>query len=73
MTSRYSRARPQLVHTNRGRPDVFTTAGLKECRRSIVDSHMRPDNLKGSIQIITTLVPIADLWYAAVVSARISH
>jgi omega-6 fatty acid desaturase (delta-12 desaturase) len=36
--------------------------------RSIVDRHVRPDDLKGSIQIITTLGPIAGLWYAIAAS-----
>ncbi len=35
----------------------------------MVDRHMRPDDLKGSIQVITTLGPIAGLWYAVAASA----
>ena len=48
---------------------MFTTPGLKECRRSMVDRHARPDDLKGSIQVITTLGPIAGLWYGVAASA----
>src|SRR5437016_61854 len=64
--ARRLQSRGIFVHVckNRGRPDVFTAAGLKECRRSMADRHRRPDNVKGSIQVVSTLVPIAGLWYA---------
>lgn len=39
----------------------------------MVDRHTRPDNLKGSIQVATTLVPIAGLWYAAAATASVSY
>ncbi|HEY4038980.1 MAG TPA: fatty acid desaturase [Burkholderiaceae bacterium] len=35
----------------------------------MVDRHKRSDDVKGSIQVITTLVPIAGFWYAVAASA----
>ena len=35
----------------------------------MADRHRRPDNVKGSIQVVSTLVPIAGLWYAIAASA----
>jgi omega-6 fatty acid desaturase (delta-12 desaturase) len=40
---------------------------LKAEKRALIDTHARPDDLKASIQILNTLVPLAALW--VVVSA----
>jgi omega-6 fatty acid desaturase (delta-12 desaturase) len=51
---------------------VSTAAGLKELRRSLADRHARLDNLKAFDQVLTTLLPLAALWYGAKLSAGIS-
>ena len=37
---------------------------VKAEKRALIDKHARPDNFKGSIQILNTVVPIAALWMA---------
>ena len=50
-----------------------TAASLKELKRTIIDRHVRPDNLKGFAPVLTTLLPLAALWYGAVLSAGVSY
>lgn len=52
---------------------MSTIAGLNELKRTIVDRHARPDNLKALSQALTTLLPLAALWYGAAPSARVSY
>jgi omega-6 fatty acid desaturase (delta-12 desaturase) len=40
-------------------------ADLRECRRDIASRHVKPKNLSGSLQVLTTLAPLAGLWYCA--------
>lgn len=46
---------------------------IKEQRRTIVDGHIEADNVIGFAQILTTLLPLGALWYAAVLSADVSY
>lgn len=48
-------------------------AGLEDLKREIVERHVRPDDLKGFALMLTTLVPLAALWYGAVLSAGVSY
>lgn len=57
-----------------GQPRIVPTlAALKKQRRAIIHRHALPDNFKGGIQVLTTLLPLAALWYGVVVSASVSH
>ncbi|HSD39693.1 MAG TPA: fatty acid desaturase [Rhodocyclaceae bacterium] len=47
-------------------------ASLKELKSTIIDRHVRPDNLKGASQVLSTLLPLAALWYAVTWSAQVS-
>jgi acyl-lipid omega-6 desaturase (Delta-12 desaturase) len=51
---------------------VPIVASLKELKSTIIDRHVRPDNLKGASQVLSTLLPLAALWYAATWSAQVS-
>jgi len=50
-----------------------TAASLKELKRAIIDRHVKPDDLKGFVLVLTTLLPLGALWYAAVFSAPLSY
>lgn len=47
-------------------------ASLEKQKRTIIDRHVKPNNLKAASQVITTLVPMAALWVAVAYSADIS-
>ena len=47
-------------------------APVKQLKRTIIGRHYRADNVKGHAQVLTTLIPLAVLWYAAVRSAGVS-
>jgi len=46
---------------------------VKQQKRVIIDRHTNPDNVKGFTQVVTTLAPLAALWYVAVMSVGISY
>lgn len=48
-------------------------ARLKREKRTIIDRYAKTDNVRGITQTITTLVPIAALWYVAAPSAGVSY
>lgn len=52
---------------------ITTAAGFKELKRAIIDRHVKPDNLNGLAPVLTTLLPLGALWYAAVLSAEVSY
>jgi acyl-lipid omega-6 desaturase (Delta-12 desaturase) len=52
---------------------VSNVARIKEIKRAIINLHTKPDNLKGFTQVLTTLLPLAALWYAVPPSAGVSH
>jgi omega-6 fatty acid desaturase (delta-12 desaturase) len=45
---------------------------IKQDRRSIVEPHLKADNLRAFAQVLNTLVPLGVLWYAAVQAATVS-
>jgi len=51
---------------------VITESSLDTHKRAIITRHARPDNLSGFILTLTTLLPLAALWYGAVLSATLS-
>lgn len=46
---------------------------VKEQKRALINRYNTPDNFKGLVQILNTLVPYAALWYAVALSADISY
>lgn len=50
-----------------------TISRIKQQKRTLINQYTKPDNLKGFTQVLTTLAPLAALWYAAVLSADISY
>jgi acyl-lipid omega-6 desaturase (Delta-12 desaturase) len=46
---------------------------IKQQKRVIIDEHTKPDNVKGFIQVVTTLAPLSALWCAAVMSVGLSY
>lgn len=48
-------------------------AVIKELKRTIIDRHARPDNSSGLIATMTTLLPLAALWWGIVLSADVSY
>ena len=46
---------------------------IKLQKRAILDAHTKPENGKGFAQVLTTLGPLAALWYAAALSAGVSY
>lgn len=52
---------------------VSSVTRIKQQKRTIIDQHTKPENLKGLAQVLTTFVPISALWGAAVWSADVSY
>jgi len=52
---------------------VSPIAHIKQQKRTLIRQHCKPDNRKGFTQVLTTLVPLAALWWAAVWSAGVSY
>jgi len=52
---------------------VSSITRIKQTKRTIINQHTRPDNLKGLTQVLTTLIPLAALWWVAVLSTGISY
>jgi omega-6 fatty acid desaturase (delta-12 desaturase) len=48
-------------------------ARIKRQKRAIINQYAKADNVRGFSQALTTLVPLAALWYAAVLSAGVSY
>jgi acyl-lipid omega-6 desaturase (Delta-12 desaturase) len=48
-------------------------ARLKREKRAIINRYAKADNVKGSWQAVTTLAPLAALWYAVAPSAGVSY
>jgi len=46
---------------------------LKANKRQIIERHVRPNNRKGLTMVLTTLLPVAALFYAMVASAGVSY
>jgi len=44
---------------------VPALAAIKQQKRSIVSQYAKPNNLRGAWQVLTTLLPVAALWYVA--------
>lgn len=52
---------------------MSSIARIKQQKRNIINQCARPDDVKGFTQVITTLTPLAALWYAAAWSVGISY
>lgn len=52
---------------------MSSIARIKAEKRTIIKQHTQPDNFKAFIQVLTTLVPLFALWYAAIAGAGISY
>lgn len=52
---------------------MSSTLDMKQRKQAIIQKHAKADDLKGWIQVATTLVPIALLWWAAVLSAGYAY
>jgi acyl-lipid omega-6 desaturase (Delta-12 desaturase) len=52
---------------------VSNLAELEKLKRTIIDRHVKPSNLKASIQVANTLIPLALLWTAVALSATVSY
>ncbi len=48
-------------------------ARVKQQKRALVRQHSKPDNGKGFTQVVTALLPLSALWWAAVWSAGVSY
>src|SRR5258708_38258496 len=48
-------------------------ARVKQQKRALVRQHSRPDNGKGFTQVLTALLPLSALWWAAAWSAGVSY
>ncbi len=52
---------------------MSTIGRVKQQKRSIINRYTQADNVKGFMQVVTTLGPVSALWYAAVLSAGVSY
>jgi omega-6 fatty acid desaturase (delta-12 desaturase) len=52
---------------------VSSIRRLKEQKHEIISRHAQADNVKAFTQVLTTLVPFALLWWAALLSVHISY
>jgi hypothetical protein len=55
------------------RPQLPTVATITSVKRALIEGHVRPDNFKGSIQVLTTLLPLAVLWIVVARSAEVNY
>lgn len=46
---------------------------IKQLKRTIIERHTKPNNIKGLTQVLTTLLPLSALWYVAALSINISY
>ncbi len=60
-------------HTKTGPSRVSNLAELEKLKRTIIDRHVKPSNLKGLFQVANTLVPLAALWTAVALSPQVSY
>ena len=60
------------IIASRGRSLVVTDVSLDTLKRTVINRHARPDNHKGFILVLTTLMPLAALWYCAFLSTKFS-
>jgi omega-6 fatty acid desaturase (delta-12 desaturase) len=51
---------------------VPAIAAIKQQKHAIIDRHAKPDDVRGAFQVLTTLVPIAGLWWAVALGSPIS-
>lgn len=49
------------------------TEDIRQHKQALIGKYARADNLRGSIQCLTTLAPLAVLWYAAALGAEVSY
>lgn len=54
-------------------PSVTDFASLRALKRTIIDRHTRPDDRRGIVATMTTLLPLAALWYGVVLSVDVSY
>jgi acyl-lipid omega-6 desaturase (Delta-12 desaturase) len=52
---------------------VSSTCRFKRLRQDIIRRYANADNVEGLTQVLTTLVPLAFLWWAALLSVRVSY
>ena len=52
---------------------MSAAASLLKCQRTIADRHVKPDNLTGLVQSLTTLVPVCILWYLVSLSSQLTN
>ena len=51
---------------------MSATTRLETLKRAIIARHVRPNDLNALAFVLTTLLPLAALWYGAVLSAPVS-
>ena len=52
---------------------MSTVATVKNLKRTLIAQHVRPENRKGFASVVSTLLPLAVLWYGAMLSAAVSY
>jgi omega-6 fatty acid desaturase (delta-12 desaturase) len=52
---------------------VTHIAAIKALKRTIIHAHAKPDDRNGLLASATTLLPLAALWYVAVLSVEVSY
>lgn len=51
---------------------MLSPPDLEQVKRAIIERHVRPSNRIAALFVLSTLLPLAALWYAAVLSVAIS-
>ncbi len=64
--------RPITRISSRGVPPVSTIESVRHQKRAIIGQYCRSSDLKGLAQVLTTLIPLATLWWIAVLGDRAS-
>ena len=62
-----------LIQQSRGFFIISAIVELQELKRAIIARHARPENGKAFFQVMTTLLPLALLWYGAARSVALSY
>src|SRR5947209_10873457 len=64
---------PAATNLRPGSDDTMQLDDLKASKRQIIARHVRPSNRKALTMALTTLLPLAALFYAMVAAAGVSY
>lgn len=71
--ARWRRWRGSLPGSRAGTDSAISVIAVKQHKRLMIDQYAKPDSVKGFLQVLTTLLPLAALWIGVALSASLSY